>query len=55
MREVRTNHEKLNAFKDDFCDKYIDSIPKRTEFIKNIKDLDEASYDSGCSEQFASI
>ena len=55
MREVRTNTEKLESFKDDFCSKYYDSLPKRSEFVKNIKDLDDPHFDSGCAEQFSSI
>ena len=55
LREVRSDTDKLEGFKNDFCSKYEDALPKRSEFIKNILDLDEAEFDSGCKEQFQSI
>ena len=39
MREVRSDKEKLEAFKDDFCDKYFDGLSRRTDFIEAIKNL----------------
>lgn len=49
MKGVRSNKDKLESFKSNFCDKYKTALPQRTEFVQALRKLTGDDFDNECS------
>ena len=55
LKEAKSDTDKFSAYKNDFCDKFVEDMPKRSQFIENILDSTDAEFDSRCKEYLTSI
>ena len=51
MISKRVSADNIETLKIDYCSKYADSLPKRTDFVKALKGSSEKEFDNACMDQ----
>lgn len=51
MLSKKANMDNIETLKIDYCSKYAESLPKRTDFVKTLRGKLDDNFDNACMEQ----